>query len=192
MNLLDKGQLASTTIQCFTGVVGSLSSFPRLLKRVIEEEVWKCRVHDGRRHELPNLRALITEKPIAGWGQDPKKIEAVIKDDAEVLAMYREAMKEQGNHLAKTPEHKCYNVTLMGGGKGTGNSRAYAIDRVKREAPQFLSAVLAGEMSPNAALVKAGIRQNLQISLSKDPSRTAANIRKKMGEEYSKKLKQEL
>ena len=40
-------------------------------------------------------------------------------------------------------------------------------------------------VSPNAALVKAGIRQNLQISLSKDPKRTAANIRKKMGEEYA-------
>jgi len=79
-------------------------------------------------------RELITEKPVRGWGEDPKKVEAVIKDDPECLAMFREAMKHQGNHKPKSNEHKCDNVTLMGtGGEGTGNSRAYSIDRVKRE-----------------------------------------------------------
>jgi len=96
LNEIEKGQLAIDTVQCFTTGDGSLSRFPGLIKRVIAERVWERRLHHGRLIELPNLRALITEKPIRGWGQDPKKIEAVIRDDASALALYREAMKQQG------------------------------------------------------------------------------------------------
>lgn len=47
-------------------------------------------------------------------------------------ALYREAMKAQGNHLPKSSAHKCNNVTLMNSqGEGTGNSRAYSLARVK-------------------------------------------------------------
>jgi hypothetical protein len=41
--------------------------------------------------ELSGLRELITAKPMRGWGEDPKKVEAVIKDDIEVLALYTKA-----------------------------------------------------------------------------------------------------
>ena len=86
MNDLEKGELAITTVQCFSDVGGNLSILPRLLKKVIANEVWVRRSHHGRVIELPNLRELITRKPIEGWGQDPAKIEAVIRDDAEALA----------------------------------------------------------------------------------------------------------
>jgi hypothetical protein len=37
----------------------------------------------------------------------------------------------------------------------TGNSRAYSIDRVKRECePEVVAMVMSGEMSPNAALIR--------------------------------------
>ena len=121
MNEIEKGQLASTTIDCFSRGDGALSNFPGLLKKLIENKAWDCRIHRGRQHKMPNLRALITEKPIAGWGEDPKKIEAIIKDNPEVLALYREAMKEKGGR-GKVKDS--YNVREN---NDSGNSRACSL-----------------------------------------------------------------
>lgn len=156
MNEIEKGQLVVTTVQCFTRANGSLSNFPGLLKRVINERAWEKRMQNGRLIELPNLYALVTEKPIRGWGQDPAKVEAVIKDDAEVLAMWREAMTEKwGGSRRKADISKINNVNLAKG----GNSRAYAVSRLKRQRPDLFDEVKEGKMSANAAAVLAGFRK---------------------------------
>ena len=68
------------------------------------------------------------------WGQNPDKIEAVIKDHPEVLALWREAMVgKQGAHAD--------NVSM----KDAGNSRAYTVSRLKRESPGLFQQVVAGE-----------------------------------------------
>ena len=93
--------------------------------------------------------------PLEGWGEDPKKIEAIIKDNAEVLAMYREQMLQESgarNDLGN-------NITEVE--RVTGTSRAYSIARVKKDCdPDTVAEVLAGKISPNAALVRSGIRVN--------------------------------
>lgn len=73
----------------------------------------------------------------------------------EALSMFREAMKQHNNQHTR----KCDNVTLAKGGEGTGNSKANSIRRVQKECDEeTIAAVMSGEMSPNAALVKFGIR----------------------------------
>jgi hypothetical protein len=101
---------------------------------------------------------LITRKPLEGWGEDPKKIEAIIKDNAEVLAMYREEMKAQhGGDKRSESVIKHDNIMLDRLPQGT--SRAYSIARVKKDCdPETVAEVLAGKISPNAALVRSGIR----------------------------------
>lgn len=183
LNEIEKGQLAVSTVQCFTGLKGSLSNFPGLIKRVIEERVWERRSHHGRLIELPNLRALITEKPIRGWGQDPKKIEAVIKDDAEALAMFREAMKATNQNDAPPTNNVSKRNT------DTGNSRAYSIARVQRECDaETVAQVMAGNISPNKALVKAGIRKNRQVYIPSDPAKVLPKLASVFGEEFVEAL----
>jgi hypothetical protein len=152
MNEIEKGQLASTTVQCLSRGAGALNSFPGLLKKVIEERVWEHRIYHGREYRLPNLRALITEKPMAGWGEDPKKIEALIKDDPEVLPMFREAMKGQAGR-------KCGdNITqLTKAEKGT--SKAYTLTRLQKDNPEIYEEVKAGKLTANAGAIKAGWRK---------------------------------
>lgn len=153
MNEIEKAELAKTTVQCFTGLKGSLDNFPALLKKVIEERAWERRLHNGRLIELVSLRELVTLKPLEGWGQNPAKIEAVIKDNAEVLAMWREEMKSgQGkrNDLVD-------NINEVSTTKGT--SKAYTVSRLKRESPELFEKVVAGELSANAAAIKAGWRK---------------------------------
>jgi hypothetical protein len=102
--------------------------------------------------ELSSLRELIIEKPIRGWGEDPRKVEAVIKDDPECLAKFREAMKEQGRRTDVLPSDSEASYCK-------GETKAYQCERLRREAPELFEEVKAGRMSANAAAIKAGIRK---------------------------------
>jgi hypothetical protein len=160
LNEIERGQLCQSAIESMYMASGGLDSFPGSLKRIIEERAWERREWvttdgrpKGRTIELKSLRELITEKPIKGWGEDPKKIEALIKDDPECLALYREAMKEQGKRTdLLTSESERSKVS------GTEN-KAYTCERLKREAPELFEEVKAGRMSANAAAIQAGIRK---------------------------------
>jgi hypothetical protein len=153
MNEIERAELARTTVQCFTGLKGSLDNFPALLKKVIEERAWERRLHNGRLIELASLRELVTLKPLEGWGQNPSKIEAVIKDNAEVLAMWEREMQVGQGHRSDLVD----NVNDVGASKG--NSKAYTVSRLKRESPELFEKVVAGELSANAAAIKAGWRK---------------------------------
>ena len=53
-------------------------------------------------------------------------LEAVIRDDADVLVLFREAMK------SKTGPNSFCNIVTEIDGQDTGNSRAYTLDRLNR------------------------------------------------------------
>lgn len=167
-----------------------METFPALLKRIIELRAWERRITRGQAVELSSLRELITEKPIRGWGEDPKKVEAVIKDNPEVLAMFREAMKDQGgDRVSEEARAKCNSVTLRSGVKCTGNSRAYSISRVQKDCDaETVEAVMSGKMSPNAALVKSGIRENRQIYIPRNPAQAAEKLCMSFGDEFAQEI----
>lgn len=123
----------------------NLHQFPGLLKRVIEERLWMRRQVPGLGVvELKSLHELITEKPLRGWGEDPDKIEAVIRDEPEVLTLWRAALTPTGAHN---------NVMRKA---RQGNSRAYTLDRLKRERPDLYKQVVQKKLSAHAAAVEAG------------------------------------
>lgn len=150
LNEIERGQLCQATIESLYEATGGLKHFPGLLKKIIKYKAWERRVSKGKVIELSSLRELITEKPVRGWGEDPKKVEAVIKDDPEALSLFREAMKAQGNNQHSNPNN------VRGAEEVCGNSRAYSIARVQKECDEeTVAAVMAGEMSPNAAAIAA-------------------------------------
>ena len=178
LNEIECGDLCQTTIEALHRTTGGLKNFPGLLKKIIETQAWKKRITRGRVVELKNLRELITQKPITGWGEDPKKVEAVIKDDPEVLRLYREAMVVQG-------ERTDLDNNVIQVDSQQGNSRAYSIDRVVRECePEIVQQVMSGKLSPNAALVKSGIRENRQVYIPRDPAKALEKLRESFGEEF--------
>lgn len=183
LNEVEKGQLCQSTIESLYEATGGMRQFPGLLKKIIATKAWERRVSKGRVVELSSLRELITEKPIKGWGEDVKTVEAVIKSDPECLAMFREAMKEQGkrNDLGNNvPE-----VARI----PRGNSKAFLVKRVADECePEVVEAVMKGELSPNRALVQAGVRQNRQVYIPKEPVRAAEALKKSFGDEFLRSL----
>lgn len=180
LNEIERGQLCQSTIESLYEATGGLRQFPALLKKVIATRSWERRTVHGKVVELGSLRELITAKPVSGWGEDPSKVEAVIRDDPEALAAFREAMKHQGER-----PNLCNNVTEVEAEAITGNSRAYSISRVQRECdPDTVAAVMAGEMSPNAALVKAGVRENRQVYIPRDPAAAVEKLRTQFGDDF--------
>lgn len=186
LNEIERGQLCQSTIESLYEATGGLRQFPSLLKKVIATRAWERRTVHGKVVELGSLRELITAKPVSGWGEDPSKVEAVIRDDPEALAAFREAMKCVNQH-----DLPCNNVT--GHESTTGNSRAYSISRVQRECdPETVAAVMAGEMSPNAALVKAGVRENRQVYIPRDPARAVEKLRDQFGDDFIEGIRRAL
>ena len=180
LNEIELGQLCQSTIESLYEATGGMKQFPGLLKKIIETKAWLRRISSGKVVELTSLRELITAKPVRGWGEDIKTVEAVIRNDPECLAMFREAMKEQGNN--QYTKSKCNNITQASGGNGTGTSRAYSIARVQSQCDaKTVAAVMAGKMSANGALVKAGLRDVRQIYLPREPAKAVEKLRKVFG-----------
>ena len=187
LNEIERGQLCQTTIESLYEATGGLRQFPALLKKVIATRGWERRTVHGKVIELESLRELIMAKPVSGWGEDPAKVEAVIRDDPEALAAFREAMKHQGERTdlgdnvpqVKRPERS--------------NSRAYSISRVQRECDaETIAAVMAGEISPNAALVKAGVRDNRQVYIPRDPVAAVQKLRSQFGDDFLEGMRRAL
>jgi hypothetical protein len=186
LNEIERGELCQSTIESLYEATGGLRQFPALLKKVIATKAWERRNVHGKVVELSSLRELITAKPVSGWGEDPSKVEAVIRDDPEALSAFREAMKHQGER----PNLR-NNVTEVDVDVITGNSRAYSIARVQRECDaDTVAAVMAGEMSANAALVKAGVRENRQIYIPRDPGAAVQKLRRQFGDKFMEAMKE--
>jgi len=159
MNDIEKGQLCDITMSAIYHGCSKLDSIPALLRRIIENRAWECRQVKMRGVvQLANLRELITKEPMEGWGENPEKIENLIRDDVEVLAMWREAMKgKQGGDRRSDVAIKDDNVILDKANQG--NSRSYTVSRLQREAPELFAQVVAGTLSANAAAIQAGFRK---------------------------------
>ena len=173
LNEIELGQLCQSTIESLYEATGGMKQFPGLLKKIIETKAWLRRISSGKVVELTSLRELITAKPVRGWGEDIKTVEAVIRNDPECLAMFREAMKHQGK--AEDFHNNVMEVKQ-------GNSRAYSITRVQSQCDaKTVAAVMAGKMSANGALVKAGLRDVRQIYLPREPAKAVEKLRKVFG-----------
>jgi len=153
MNDIEKGQLCDATMSAIYYGCSKLDSIPALIRRIIENRAWECRQVKMRGVvQLTNLREMITRKPMEGWGEDPERIEGLIRNDPEVLVLWREAMKgQEGGNTT------CNIVT--GALATTGNSRSYTVSRLQREAPALFKQVVAKTLSANAAAIQAGFRK---------------------------------
>lgn len=154
ISLSEKGILVDALWHAVDDVSGNLANVPGLVRRVLETDAWRKRSHRGRTFEHERFIDFVTTKPMAGCGWPPAKVEALIKDDAETLALWRQAVTP----AVGTNQHTMMEDTSN---RSThhGTTKAYTLDRLKREAPKLFEAVCAGELSANAAAIEAGFRK---------------------------------
>jgi len=156
VNEVEAYQVCNSAISALSHGETSLSTFPKLLRRIIDERAWESRRVPGKGIvTMQSLRELVTTPPVTGWGEEPSKIEAVIRDDAEVLAMWREAMKGRAGR-PKADDKTRRNPTAL---KTDDRGRAYDLSRLQRARPDLFAQVAAGALSANAAAIEAGFRR---------------------------------
>jgi hypothetical protein len=94
-------------------------------------------------------------------GEDVAKVEAIIKDNAEVLAMWREEMVEQhgGDRKSEQVKEIKNDNVILDPKPEQGNSKSYALSRLKRERKDLFESVCKGELTANKAAIQAGFRK---------------------------------
>lgn len=152
LSLKDKQGIVQSLWTAVNEGGGWLKNIPQIVRTVIETEAWRERDVDGRIIKHDRFIDFITAKPREGCGWPPEKVEALIKDDAAVLAMWQQATGGQGsrNDLAPLP----YN-----GRKSGGNSKAVLTERLARDFPHLHERVVRDEISAYDAAIQAGFRK---------------------------------
>jgi hypothetical protein len=152
INLREKGTMVQALWDSVNETTGNLSIVPGLIHSVLVTEAWRERIHRGKTYRNGSFLEFITAKPMQGCGWPPEKVEALIKDDAVILAEWREATTANKGK----PEVNHDNVMIKA---RQGNSRAYMLTRLKQQKPELFKRVTRGEMSANAAAIEAGFRK---------------------------------
>jgi hypothetical protein len=133
----------------------ALVRVPKIIRTLLETEAWRDREVDGRPYHNDSFLQFITTKPLQGCGWPVEKVRALLKDEPEVDAMFRDAITAAKGTNQYTKQDSD-NITIH---PERGTSRAYVLSRLKRERPDLFARVVAGEMSANAAAIKAGFRK---------------------------------
>lgn len=158
-----------------------LSTVPGLLKRVLAEESWREFVTERGEHvHHERFAEFVTAKPMKGIGTSVDLVKRIVSDDPEAEKALRDALKDQG-HRSDIRN----NITEVETVTGTG--RAYALDRLSRDAPELHAEVLAGNLTAHRAMVQAGFRP-ATFTVRPDAKSAARTLRKHMTTEQLTEL----
>ena len=155
-----------------------LEQAPKLLKEVLLDECWReRRVRTGEVVKFLTFAEFVTTPPIKGLGVSMKLINRIasVDKDLETLVAKAKIQPEGGarnpngiNQYA--PKELVTDDNIIGDLRTApnGTSSQQACLRLSRQAPEIHARVLAGELSPHAAMIQAGFRRKT-ITVPCDP-----------------------
>ena len=163
-----------------------LSDVPALVKRVIEENLWRERyIHQSKETiSFKDFREFVEAAPPEGLGTTLKVLQRLCSDDARAVDLIEQtsATRKRGGdrRSEKFKSFKQDNVTFEK--LPRGNSVKYSLRRLRETRADLHQKVLAGELSVNQAMIAAGFRKK-SICITKDIGKTARAIREYLNPE---------
>jgi hypothetical protein len=150
----------------------SLAQAPKLLKKILKEGRWKKRVitQTGQSIEFERFEDFVTAEPLEGLGLTIDMIRRICGDDVEALDLLDKTLRRKHGGSRKVSKVKNDNIILEKTKLGT--SRAYALSKLHKSKPDLHAKVLAGELTPNEAMIKAGFRVKT-ITIPLEPKKAA-------------------
>lgn len=147
-----------------------LEQVPMLLKKIIKEEMWRHRkltYADNRLvdYERDQFALFVTTPPPEGLGTTCEFLFKMCADDPVALNLLDRATQGKWGGDRKSEEIKVDNVHLDLPERPSGNSRQRSLRKLRKGAENsetvraLYNMVLAGEISPHAAMVEAGLRR---------------------------------
>ncbi len=168
-----------------------LSDVPALVKRVIEENLWRERYVRQSKTTISfkTFRAFVEAAPPEGLGTNLKTLRRLCTDAPEILDLIeqmRESPKRGGDRRSKQfKDSKQNNVPFEK--PAHGNSVSYALRRLREKRPDLHQKVLARELSVNGAMIAARLRKK-NITVARDVEKTARTLREHFTREEINRL----
>jgi len=168
-----------------------LSLVPLLVKRVIQEGMWRDFVVERTRERVTYTRFIdfVTTKPLEGLGADLELIKRICADHKDVLLLIERAV--QGKHGGDRKSKQIKHDIIMIDKPQYGTDRSYALRRLHKDRPDLLQKVIAGNLTPHGAMVEAGFRPKT-FTITQNVERAAKTIIKAGGEGFARELIDEL
>ena len=179
-NLRANGSLIDSLGSMLSNGGSSLRIVPDLLRRVLLEDAWReFETKLGVISRPMTFEEFVVTPPLRGLGASVALVRRIVADDIEVTDLLDQALRQPvGANVGSD------NVTT----RGDGNNRAGALRRLRDQQPELHTAVLAGELSPHAAMVQAGYRPRTVTVPIDDDQRLAAALRRHLDPERRKTL----
>jgi hypothetical protein len=156
-----------------------LNDVPALLKRVIEEDLWRERFVQQSKQStcFPSFKEFVEAAPPEGLGTNLKTLQRLCADEPEILELLEQmritAPARRGGDR-RSAKFKRNNVPIEKSNRG--NSSGYSMKRLHKHSPALYQKVLDGEITINQAMIAANLRQT-SIYITKDIEKTAQSIR---------------
>jgi hypothetical protein len=159
----------------------ALGTVPKALRRLLEEEAWReFTTSRGEHVTYERFADFVATPPLKGLGADIALIERITAEDIITADLLDRALqnpvghpKSIGNNRPDRPE---------------GTTKAKALRRLRKDAPELHSEVLAGRLSAHGAMVQAGYRpKTVTVSVTR-PEAVAKSLLKYMSADDIAKL----
>lgn len=153
-----------------------IPNVPGLLTAVIRDEMWRERIvrQTGEVARFASFEAFVTAYPPEGLGTTVKVLEEICKqhgpDVVPLLLGEKSALNPNGTNR-HTDTSSPDNIRASQQSYGTDSD--YILARLKRDAPDLATRVIAGELSAHAAAIEAGFAKP-KVSVSLVDMRSAA------------------
>jgi hypothetical protein len=168
-----------------------LNNAPGLLKRLISENLWQRRIDEvtGEVVEFERFVDFVTTKPLEGLGSTISTLKRVCGGDVEATDLLDQALQQAdgGDHRSEEYRTTVNNINSDTVDRPAGTSRAAALRKLRRDARELHDQVIAGELSPHAAMVQAGFRRPT-LTIPLDPTGAAGAIRRNCDQDFISQL----
>ncbi|MEU5965904.1 hypothetical protein ABZ777_32255 [Micromonospora parva] len=150
----------------------ALDTVPGLLKRVLGEESWReFSTQRGEQVRHDRFVDFVTTPPLKGLGANIGLIRRLVADDTEATTLLDHALQNSDGSPGDD------NSTT---GRTRETAKEYALRRLSKEAPALHAEVVAGRLSANAAMIKAGYRAPTFSVRVDSPDSIAAALRRRL------------
>lgn len=177
--LVRNGHLVESLERSLRSGKHGLSVVPGLLKQVLAEGSWQ--EFTTQRDELvlhQRFADFVTTPPLKGLGASVDLIRRVIGDDPEALDLLDKALSNPaGVHLERSGTDV---ISIRDNAGGHGTSRAYALRKLRKDAPELHTEVLAGRLTAHKAMVQAGFRPPTFTVRADSPESVAKTLRRQL------------
>lgn len=164
--------------QTLHGAETDLSCLPAFLVELLETGAWMSfRTPTGAvlTYSPGEFERFTTTPPTGGLGASIPLVKSLLsRSEQPVKAL--DLLDRAVQHGAGRPPRTVDNIN---GSRPGGTSKAGALRRLRKDRPDLHDRVLAGEMSPHAAMVQAGFRRRT-FTVPHDPEAIARVLRRRL------------